>query len=229
MGLGREPGDLAQSALLYSGEGHSEPRPKAQYETVELQRQLSSKYSLCSPVLRQWTISVSHIRHRAFMLLLQQSAIAITSISTIIIDGTGSSSHHHHQSQQQQQPAVAAPAPIPAQALAPVTTHTLNSCRKMFKKLTGKPHCRAGRVEIQCLHTKDDLKWRSDKTSLWASCRRCGVKSGILYRRLKQARTTQRYAHDAAASRGAYRGVLRQTGPWPVYHEDPGISKKKRN
>ena len=40
MGRGRELGDLAQSALFYSGEGRSEPGPKAQHETVELQRQL---------------------------------------------------------------------------------------------------------------------------------------------------------------------------------------------
>ena len=40
MGRGRELGDFAQRALCYSCEGRSEPGPKAQHETVELQRQL---------------------------------------------------------------------------------------------------------------------------------------------------------------------------------------------
>ena len=78
----------------------------------------------------------NNIRHRPFMLLLQQPATAITYITittTIIIGGT-LSSHHHHQ--HQKQPLAAAPAP--AQALKPVTTHTFKIYLNFVPKTDGQ-------------------------------------------------------------------------------------------
>ena len=65
----------------------------------------------------------------------------MTSITTIIINGTASSSHHHHHQHQQRQPAATASA-VPAPFTNRVKQHLLFFFF-FFSKKTGKPHCRA--------------------------------------------------------------------------------------